>query len=62
MRFHEGEQRGRRVPERVRPTDDELHAWENQCDPRLPRCLAEADDKLQHLRECTRCRDRGGWY
>lgn len=40
----------------------ELRAWENQCDPRLPLCLAEAVDKLQHLRECRRCRLRDDWY
>lgn len=49
-------------PRPVRASEVVLHAWERQCDPRLPRCLAEADDRLHHLRECKRCRARDDWY
>jgi hypothetical protein len=45
----------------VRASEEELQAWENQCDPRLPQCLAGAVDRLGHLRECRKCQQRDDW-
>jgi hypothetical protein len=50
------------VEQERRATEGEIEAWENQCDPRLPRCLAEAIDRLEHLATCRRCRARQDWY